>query len=155
MVPVDIDFRQSQICINTLVNKIKSGSIEYFTFGKVDPRFFELCWSNLRPERLIVRSNPKLDKDNLDGDGSCETGWSVCRGHGLLETLETFIVEDRVIQGLEMITEYNGKRFSELPRHLRRRVEETPIDVYVDNSFFNTDNSKAVDLYCDVINNLV
>ena len=50
--------------------------------------------------------------------------------------------------------EYNGKRYSELPRYIQRRIEETPINVYVDNSFYNTDNTKAVDLYCDVLNNL-
>lgn len=155
MVPVDVDFRQSQLYIKTIVDKIKSGSIEYLTFGTVDPRFFELCWCNLRPERLIVRSNPELDRYNTVGDRSCETGWSVCRGHGLLETLETFIIEDHVIHGLEMLTEYNGKRYSEIPRHLQRRIEETPIEVYVDNSFFNTDNTDAVDLYCNVVNNLV
>ena len=155
MVPVDVDFRQSTIYLITLVNKIKSGSIEYFSFGTVDPRLFELCWCNLKPERLIVRSNPELDRYNSVHDQSCETGWSVCRGHGLLETLETFIIEDHVIHGLEMLTEYNGKRFSELPRPYQRRVEETPIEVYVDNSFFNTDNTKAVDTYCEVVNNLV
>ena len=155
MVLLDVNIRQSQIYIRTLVDKIKNGSIKYITSGTVDPRFFELCWCNLRPERLIVRSNPDLNIYNSADDKSCETGWSVCRGHGLLETLETFIIEDHIINGLEMLTEYNGKRFSELPRHLQRRVEETFIDVYVDNSFFNTDNTDAVDFCCNVINNLI
>lgn len=154
MVPKDVEIRKSTLMISTLIRKLKSGSLEYTAFGTVDPRFFEFCWCNLSPEPLIVRSNPELDRYNSVYDQSCETGWSTYRGHGLLETLETFIIEDHTLYGLEMITEFNGKRYSEIPRHLQRRVEETSIDVFVDNTFFGTDDTTAVDLYCEVMNNL-
>ena len=154
MFPVDVDFRTTNTSISVIIEKIKNGSLDYIKFGTIDARLFDLCLSHLSLDPLIVRSVPELDIRDKDDPRVHHPGWSVYRGHGLCETIETLIIEDHVIYGLETMKEYNGKRYSEIPRHIQRRIEETPISVYVDNSFYNTDNTKAVDLYCDVLNNL-
>lgn len=155
MQPVDINFTKKSVSINTLITKIKDQTLEYVQSGHVDPRVFEFCWCNLYFEPIIVRCNPDLNKfDNNLSYGSFSPGWSAYTGHGLLETLKTFIIEDHVIYGLNMYTKLNGKHFSELPLHLQRKIKETSIDVIMDDTFYNKNNTSVIDFYCEVLNNL-
>lgn len=63
MFPVDVDVRRTQIYIRDLIKKLKEGTIIYIEFGTVDARFFELCWSHLRFDPLIIRAKPYLELD--------------------------------------------------------------------------------------------
>ena len=72
----------------------------------------------------------------------------------MIETIVKYIIEDQPIDGLEMMTEYNGKRYSELPRHLQRKIEETYIDIYEDLSFYKTDDDRVTTIYCEILHNL-
>jgi hypothetical protein len=152
MFPVDIDVRRTQTNIGHLVEKLKEGIIIYIEFGTVDARFFELCWSNLRLDPLIVRAKPSLDKQ-LD-ENHTSRGIEVYRGRGLIETIVKYIIEDLPIKGLEMMTEYNGKRYSELPRRFQRKIEETYIDIYADLNFYGTDDDRVTTSYCEILHNL-
>lgn len=152
MFPVDVDVRHTQSCIGNLIKKLKEGTIIYIEFGTVDARLFELCWSHLKLDPLIVRAKPSLDKQ-LD-ENHTSNGLEVYRGHGLIETIVKYIIEDQPIDGLEMMTEYNGKRYSEIPRNLQRRIEETNIDIYEDLSFYKTDDDRVTTSYCEILHNL-
>lgn len=152
MFPVDTDVRCTQTNIADLIKKLKEGTIIYIEFGTVDARFFELCWSHLKLDPLIVRSKPSLDKQ-LDENHTLR-GLEVYRGHGLIETIVKYIIEDQPIDGLEMLTEYNGKRYSEIPRRLQRKIEETYIDIYEDLSFYDTDDDRVTTSYCEILHNL-
>lgn len=150
MFPVDVDVRRTQIYIRDLIKKLKEGTIIYIEFGTVDARFFELCWSHLRFDPLIIRAKPSLELDK----NHTSRGLEVYRGHGLIETIVTYIIEDQLIDGLEMMTEYNGKRYSEIPRLLQRKIEETYIDIYEDLSFYKTDDDRVTTTYCEILHNL-
>jgi len=152
MFPVDVDVRCTQSYIGDLIKKLKEGTIIYIEFGTVDARLFELCWSHLKLDPLIVRAKPSLDKQ-LD-ENHTSSGLEVYRGHGLIETIVKYIIEDQPIDGLEMMTEYNGKRYSEIPRHLQRKIEETYIDIYEDLSFYKTDDDRVTTTYCEILHNL-
>ena len=102
---------------------------------------------------IIVRCNTKLNLQ--DKNGHIEQGWSVYKGSGLVKTIQEYILEDKLIEGLEVCTEYNGKRYSELPRNIQRRIEETIINVYIDNSYYNTDRQDVIKLYTDVMSTII
>ena len=150
MFPVDVDVRCTQIYVIDPIKKLKEGTIIYIEFGTVDARFFELCWSHLKLDPLIIRAKPSLELD----ENHTSRGLEVYRGHGLIETIVTYIIEDQPIDGLEMMTEYNGKRYSEIPRHLQRKIEETYIDIYEDLSFYKTNDNRVTTTYCEILHNL-
>lgn len=152
MFPVDIDVRHTQTYISELIKKLKEGTITYLEFDTADARFFELCWSHLKLDPIIVRSKPFLDL-HLD-ENHVSRGLEVYRGHGLFETIVKYMIEDQPIEGLEMMTEYNGKRYSEIPRHLQRKIEETCVDIYEDLSFYKTDDDRVTTSYCEILHNL-
>jgi hypothetical protein len=51
-----------------------------------------------------------------------------------ISALKNFILEENfALSGLEYLKDFNGKKWSELPGHLRTRVEETAITAYIIN----------------------
>jgi hypothetical protein len=65
---------------------------------------------------------------------SCSTdedSWLVVDGLQRLTALRRFIVEESLaLCGLEFLHQWEGKRFSELPRSLQRRIEETAVTIF-------------------------
>ena len=57
--------------------------------------------------------------------------WLVVDSLQRLHTIQRFVVEGSLrLKGLEIMTECNGKRFSQLSRELQRRIEETEIIIH-------------------------
>jgi hypothetical protein len=65
-------------------------------------------------------------------DAGDEDKWLVVDGLQRLWTLKNFIVEKTLrLQGLEILRDYDGKTFDELPRPMQRRIMETQVTAYI------------------------
>ena len=65
-------------------------------------------------------------------DGSDENKWLVVDGLQRLSTLKSFVIDKSLrLNGLEFLSDYAGRNFDKLPRHLQRRILETQVTVFL------------------------
>lgn len=65
-------------------------------------------------------------------DAESEDNWLVVDGLQRLWTLKNFVVDQTLrLRGLEILKDYEGLTFSELPRPMQRRIMETQVTAYI------------------------
>ena len=63
-------------------------------------------------------------------DATDDDRWLVVDGLQRLTVLRRFVVDQEfALTELEFLTDFNGKRFKDLPRAMQRRIEETQVTV--------------------------
>ena len=89
-------------------------------------------WSDAEQSRLIESMLIKIPLPAFYMDATDNDYWLIVDGLQRLTTIKRFVIDqDLVLKGLEFLTDYNGKKFSELPRSFQRRIEETDIVLYL------------------------
>ncbi|MBF0345033.1 MAG: DUF262 domain-containing protein [Nitrospirae bacterium] len=90
-------------------------------------------WDEIRQSRLIESMLIRIPLPSFYIDAINDGEWLVVDGLQRLNTLNNFINEEKLtLTGLEFLEqEIGGKRFSQIPRHLQRRLEETPLFCYI------------------------
>lgn len=89
-------------------------------------------WNSIVQSRLIESLLIKLPIPALYLDATDDEKWKVVDGLQRLTTLDYFLVKQNIaLKGLEFLTRYNRKKFSELPRAMQRRIEETQVLAYL------------------------
>ncbi len=104
-------------------------------------------WGDDKQSRLIESMMLRIPLPAFYMNEDSERGdelWEVIDGLQRLTTMRRFMLDKKLrLKGMEFWKEYNGKTFDELPLSLRRRLEETQINVYLikrgtpDNVRFN------------------
>lgn len=114
------------ISLDLLVRRLKYNEID------LAPEFQRSAdlWSEERMSRLIESVLIRIPLPVFYFDASEDKQWLVIDGLQRLSTFKRFIVENRLrLTRLEYLTHLEGKTFSELPRDLQRRIEETQVTV--------------------------
>lgn len=89
-------------------------------------------WRDDAKSRLIESMLIKIPLPAFYMDATDDDNWLVVDGLQRLTTIKRFVVDqDLKLSGLEFLTDYNGKKFAELPRSFQRRIEETDIVLYL------------------------
>jgi len=89
-------------------------------------------WSDERMSRLIESVLIRIPLPVFYFDASDDKQWLVIDGLQRLSTFRRFIVENNLrLTQLEYLKPLEGKTFSELPRDLQRRIEETQVTVHL------------------------
>lgn len=89
-------------------------------------------WNAQAQSRLIESMLIKIPLPAFYMDATDDDRWLVVDGLQRLTTIRRFVIdEDFALSSLEFLTDYNGKRFKELPRNFQRRIEETDIVLYL------------------------
>ncbi|WP_162176240.1 DUF262 domain-containing protein [Candidatus Magnetobacterium casense] len=90
-------------------------------------------WDEIRQSRLIESMLMRIPLPSFYVDATNDGQWLVVDGLQRLSTLNDFINEDNLtLTGLEFLeSEIGKKRFSQIPRHLQRRLEETSLFFYI------------------------
>ncbi len=114
-----------QITIDLLLKRIKEGEIDLNTAFQ---RRGDL-WSDSQKSRLIESLMIRIPLPSFYFDASDDSRWLVVDGLQRLTTLDLFLRKQMALQNLEFLSEYNGIQFEQLPRPLRRRIEETQVTV--------------------------
>ncbi len=89
-------------------------------------------WSKDQKSRLIESMLIRIPLPVFYFDATDDAKWLVVDGLQRLSTIEHFMVKTSVreplkLQGLEYLSQHEGKTFDELPRDLQRRIEETQV----------------------------
>lgn len=119
------DFSPREVTIKTIIDKINNNTIDFDEIYE-DPRFIDLCIARLY-------FNPIIGCFNKDY-------WDMYVGGGLIFSIKKYIIDNEPLSGLEIYPEYNNKTYNKLPRHIQRRIEETPIICYLTRKDKLSDN---------------
>jgi hypothetical protein len=89
-------------------------------------------WKEGAQSRLIESLLIRIPLPAFYMDATDEDRWLVVDGLQRLTSLDNFIAKTTLsLTGLEFLTQYEGKRFQDLPRSLQRRILETQVTVYL------------------------
>lgn len=114
--------------MDALIKRIKNDEVDLApSFQRKGGIWDDRVQSRLIESMLIRIPLPAFYMDATDDDK-----WIVVDGLQRLTTIQRFVVkEELALTGLEFLTDYNGKKFHELPRSFQRRIEETDIVLYL------------------------
>lgn len=134
-VPIKIPFdpnliriRRDPYTLGELIDRIEHDEINFFTGFQ---RKAEL-WDDVKQSRLIESILLKLPLPAFFFDENEGNKWQVIDGLQRTSAIRNFIVLNKlVLQKLEFLTQFNDKKFEDLPRDLNRRIKTTPLTVYV------------------------
>lgn len=114
--------------MDSLIKRIKNQEIN------LSPDFQRQggIWKDVAKSRLIESMLIKIPLPAFYMDASDDDNWLIVDGLQRLTTIKRFVIDqDLALSGLEFLTDYNGKKFDELPRNFQRRIEETDIVLYL------------------------
>ncbi len=122
---IRVDTKNTQM--DTLIKRMRRDEID------LTPGFQRQAgvWTEVIQSRLIESMLIKIPLPAFYMDATDDDNWLVVDGLQRLTTIKRFVIDkSMVLEGLEFLTDYNGKKFDELPRGFQRRIEETDIVIY-------------------------
>jgi len=126
--PTEIDIKMNQMTIDLIVKRIEHGE---FDFSATFQRRAGL-WSKVQKSQLIESILLRIPLPAFYFDASNSDKWLIIDGLQRLSAVKEYVVEETLpLTGLEFLHEFTGKKFSQLPRQLQRRIEETIINAYL------------------------
>ncbi|MEM9457184.1 MAG: DUF262 domain-containing protein [Myxococcota bacterium] len=137
--PTKVDIELKALTVDLLLMMIKEDEID------LSPSFQRAeVWNAKARSQLIESLLIRIPLPAFYMDGTNEDRWIVVDGLRRLSTLRDFAIEKiMALTELEFLSEYDGCTFDELPRNLRRRIEEAQVTVHIiragtpDNVKFN------------------
>ena len=113
--------------MDSLIKRIKDDAIDLapdFQRGDV--------WRQTAQSRLIESMLIKIPLPAFYMDASDDDLWLVVDGRQRLTAVKKFVVDQEIVlKDLEFLTQFEGKKFAELPRSFQRRIEETDVTLYL------------------------
>lgn len=126
--PARIRVDTKPMVISLLMDRIRNKEID------LTPGFQRKggIWSTKAKSQLIESLLIRIPLPAFYMDGGDESKWLVVDGLQRLSTLKSFVIDKTLLlSGLEFISEYEGKKFDQLPRNLQRRILETQVTVFL------------------------
>lgn len=113
--------------LDLFIKRIAEGEIDLSpSFQRND------VWNDRSRSRLIESILIRIPLPAFYIDATDDDNWIVVDGHQRLTTIKEFAVDKTMkLIGLEFLDQYNEKGYVELPRDLRRRLEESQVTVYL------------------------
>jgi hypothetical protein len=126
--PARIRVDTKPMVISLLMDRIRNKEID------LTPGFQRKggIWSKKAKSQLIESLLIRIPLPAFYMDGGDESKWLVVDGLQRLSTLKSFVIDRTlVLDGLEFLSECEGKKFDQLPRNLQRRILETQVTVFL------------------------
>ena len=125
--PSKIKVDREPMSVFQVLRKISLGEII------LNPEFQRnLVWDPVRRSRLIESALLRIPLPAFYFDGIDTNKWVVIDGLQRLSTLRDFVTENNFrLQSLEYLKTAEGKTFDELPRGMRRDLEETQVTLFI------------------------
>ncbi len=126
--PARIRVDTKPMVISLLMDRIRNREID------LTPGFQRKggIWSKKAKSQLIESLLIRIPLPAFYMDGGDESKWLVVDGLQRLSTLKSFVIDKTlVLDGLEFLSECEGKKFEQLPRNLQRRIMETQVTVFL------------------------
>ena len=125
--PTKIKVTVHAMTIDLLLKRIRAHEID------LAPDFQRKAgiWTPRQASRLIESILIRIPLPAFYMDATDENRWVVVDGLQRLTVLSRFVVEQSMgLHGLEFLSQFEGKRYVDLPRPFQRRIDETQVTVY-------------------------
>jgi hypothetical protein len=125
--PSKIKVDRESMTVFQVLRKISLGEII------LDPEFQRnLVWDPVRRSRLIESALLRIPLPAFYFDGVDANCWAVVDGLQRLSTFKDFVTEKNFrLERLEYLKSADGKTFDELPRGMRRDLEDTQVTLFI------------------------
>ncbi|MDM8551641.1 DUF262 domain-containing protein [Desulfobacterales bacterium HSG2] len=122
--PTKIRIESKVATIESLVRRMKYDEIDMSPdFQRRDD-----VWDDRARSRLIESLLVRIPIPPFYLDASDEDRWIIIDGLQRLTTLKEFVINNSLIlENLEYLTEFNGKKYRDIPRKFQRRIDETQV----------------------------
>lgn len=124
--PTQIRIETRTMTVDLLIRRIRGKEIDLM------PAFQRMAglWKAGAESRLIESLLTRIPVPAFYMDATDDDRWLVVDGLQRLTVLRRFVVDQEfALTELEFLTDFNGKRFNNLPRAMQRRIEETQVTV--------------------------
>ncbi len=124
--PTQIRIETRTMTVDLLIRRIRAKEIDLM------PAFQRMAglWKPGAQSRLIESLLTRIPVPAFYMDATDDDRWLVVDGLQRLTVLRRFVVDQEfALTELEFLTDFNGKRFKDLPRAMQRRIEETQVTV--------------------------
>jgi hypothetical protein len=126
--PNEVDIRTKTMSLDLIIKRLKTDAIDMNTTFQRKANL----WNITKQSRLIESVLVRFPLPAFYFDGSNDDKWLVVDGLQRLSSLHNYVnLEAFGLENLEFLTQFNGKKFSELPSSLQRRIEEFEITSYI------------------------
>lgn len=125
--PEKIKTRTTPIIVNLIVQRIEHGEIDL----KPDFQRQANIWTRPRKSRFIESLLLRIPIPVFYVAENEDEKWIVVDGLQRTTTIYDYVTGQFKLQGLEYLDKLNGKRYEDLPRPMRRRIDETQLMVNV------------------------
>lgn len=126
--PKDIDIAIEQNSLSTIIGMIEDKAIDMNTEFQRSGNL----WSISLMSRLIESILLRLPLPVFYFDASDDNQWLIVDGLQRLSTFKRFMIdEDLTLQGLEILTDLNGKTYEQLSHILKRKMARYQVTTYL------------------------
>ena len=126
--PREVRIERQSVVIPNLRRRLENNEIN------LQPKFqrFADIWTAKAQSQLIESLLIKVPLPAFYMDARDDECWDVIDGLQRITTIKKFILDESLrLSNLEFLVEYNGCTFSDLPRTLQRRIDETELTFYL------------------------
>lgn len=125
--PGKIDISLQNITMDNLIKRIQNDEIDLNTAFQRKAGL----WSTRQKSRLIESLLLKIPLPAFYFDAQSEDHWLIIDGLQRITAFKEFMISEKLaLEGLEFFKDFNGIRYSQLPRPFQRRIEETNLVAY-------------------------
>lgn len=126
--PNEVDIRTRTMSLDLLIKRLRGDAIDMNTSFQRKANLWDITKQSRLIESILVR----FPLPAFYFDGSDDDRWLVVDGLQRLSSLHNYVnLEAFGLENLEFLTQFRGKKFSELPPALQRRIEEFEITSYI------------------------
>ena len=122
---IRVEIKNTQM--DTLIKRLRNDEID------LEPAFQRKAgiWKDSAQSKLIESMLIKIPLPGFYMDATDESNWLVVDGLQRLTAIKRFVIDKTLaLTGLEFLTDFNQKHYDDLPRTLKRRIEETDVVIY-------------------------
>lgn len=126
--PNEVDIRTRTMSLDLLIKRLRTDAIDMNTSFQRKANLWDITKQSRLIESILVR----FPLPAFYFDGSDDDRWLVVDGLQRLSSLHNYVnLEAFGLENLEFLTQFKGKKFTELPPALQRRIEEFEITSYI------------------------
>lgn len=131
--PKEIDIKTKQMMLKALFERINHNEIDLLTDFQREGDLWDLTKQTRLIESILIR----FPLPAFYFDGTNDNKWLIVDGLQRISALKNFIIDKKIkgqpfaLKNLEFLKDFEDYTYEDLPRDMKRRIDETEITAYI------------------------